>query len=67
MLVDSVFEVGSPKAGKGRAVSLPAVVAGLLAPSDPDALVFPRLDQWRPYARAGYCVGFDTKLLLKPQ
>jgi integrase len=41
-LVDGVFEIGSPKAGKGRTVSLPAFVADLLlAPGPPDALVFP--------------------------
>jgi integrase len=40
-LVDGVFEIGSPKSGKGRTVSLPAFVAGLLEPGEPDALVFP--------------------------
>ena len=40
-LVDGVFEIGSPKNGKGRTVSLPAFVADLLAPGDPDALAFP--------------------------
>jgi integrase len=40
-LVDGVFEIGSPKSGKGRTVSLPAFVADLLAPGEPDALVFP--------------------------
>lgn len=40
-LVDGVFEVGSPKNDKGRAVSLPAFEADLLTPGDPDALVFP--------------------------
>ena len=40
-LVDGVFEVGSPKNGKPRTVSLPAFVAELLAPGDLDALVFP--------------------------
>src|ERR1700757_1740188 len=34
-------EVGSPKNGKARTVSLPAFVADLLAPRDLDALVFP--------------------------
>jgi integrase len=40
-LVDGVFEIGSPKSGKGRTVSLPAFVADLLAPGELDALVFP--------------------------
>lgn len=40
-LVDGKFEVGTPKNGKGRTVSLPAFVAELLAPGKPDALVFP--------------------------
>ena len=40
-LVDGVFEIGSPKNGKGRTVSLPAFVADLLTPGQPDALVFP--------------------------
>lgn len=40
-LVDGVFEIGSPKSGKGRTVSLPEFVAHLLQPGDPDALVFP--------------------------
>lgn len=40
-LVDGVFEIGSPKSGKGRTVSLPTFVAGLLEPGEPDALVFP--------------------------
>jgi len=40
-LVDGLFEIGSPKSGKGRTVSLPAFVADLLAPGEPDALVFP--------------------------
>jgi integrase len=41
-LVNGVFEVGSPKNGKARTVSLPAFVAGLLTPGkDLDALVFP--------------------------
>jgi integrase len=40
-LVDGVFEIGSPKSGKGRTVSLPAFVADLLATGEPDALVFP--------------------------
>jgi integrase len=40
-LVDGVFEIGSPKNGKGRTVSLPAFVADLLPPGQPDALVFP--------------------------
>jgi integrase len=45
-LVDGVFEIGSPKNGKGRTVSLPASVVDLLGPRSPqrgdlDALVFP--------------------------
>ncbi|WP_286171570.1 site-specific integrase [Mycobacterium sp. BK086] len=40
-LVDGVFEVGTPKNGKGRTVSLPAFVADLLAAGEADALVFP--------------------------
>ncbi|OBB71211.1 hypothetical protein A5759_23265 [Mycobacterium sp. 852014-52144_SCH5372336] len=40
-LVDGVFEIGSPKSGKGRTVSLPAFVADLLKPGEPDSLVFP--------------------------
>lgn len=40
-LVDNKFVVGSPKNGKGRSVSLPAFVADLLTPGQPDALVFP--------------------------
>jgi integrase len=40
-LVDGVFEVGSPKNGKARTVSLPAFVADLLTPRHLDALVFP--------------------------
>jgi integrase len=40
-LVDGVFEVGSPKNGKTRMVSLPAFVADLLKPGDLDRLVFP--------------------------
>jgi integrase len=41
-LVNGVFEVGSPKNGKARTVSLPALVGDLLIPgSDLDALVFP--------------------------
>ena len=40
-LVDGVFEIGSPKNGKGRTVSLPAFVADLLTPGDADLLVFP--------------------------
>jgi integrase len=43
-LVDGAFVVGSPKNGKGRAVSLPAFVAELLIQSrsaSRDALVFP--------------------------
>ena len=41
-LVDGVFEIGSPKAGKGRTVSMPAFVADLLGErGDLDALVFP--------------------------
>lgn len=40
-LVDNKFVVGTPKGGKGRAVSLPAFVADLLTAGDRDALVFP--------------------------
>ena len=40
-LVDGVFEIGSPKSGKGRTVGLPAFVAELLVPGDRTALVFP--------------------------
>lgn len=40
-LVDGVFEVGAPKSGKPRTVSLPAFVADLLMPGRPDDLVFP--------------------------
>lgn len=40
-LVDNKFVVGTPKNGKGRTVSLPAFVGNLLAPGEPDALVFP--------------------------
>lgn len=40
-LVDGKFEIGSTKSSKGRTVSLPAFVADLLTPGDPDALVFP--------------------------
>jgi integrase len=40
-LVDGVFEIGSPKSGKGRTVSLPAFVAELLTRGETDALVFP--------------------------
>ncbi len=40
-LVDGVFEIGTPKNGKGRTVSVPEFVADLLAPGGPDALVFP--------------------------
>ena len=41
-LVNGVFEIGSPKNGKGRTVSLPAFVADLLGErGDLDALVFP--------------------------
>jgi hypothetical protein len=40
-LVDREFEIGSPKSGKGRTVSLPAFVSDLLVPGEPDALVFP--------------------------
>jgi integrase len=39
-LVDGKFVVGSPKNGKGRWVSLPALVADLLSAGEPDALVF---------------------------
>jgi hypothetical protein len=46
-LVDGDFVIGSPKSGKGRTVSIPALVADLLAASrtsrldDLDELVFP--------------------------
>lgn len=40
-LVDGAFEIGSTKSVKGRTVSLPKFVADLLAPGEPDALVFP--------------------------
>ena len=40
-LVDGMFVVGSPKNGKARTVSLPALVGDLLEPADPDGLVFP--------------------------
>ena len=43
-LVDGVFEIGTPKNGKGRTVSLPAFVAEMLfssKTSSPDDLVFP--------------------------
>jgi integrase len=40
-LVDGAFVVGSPKNGKARTVSLPGLVADLLEPGDPGALVFP--------------------------
>jgi integrase len=43
-LVDGVFEIGSPKNGKGRTVSLPAFVADQLkfaSSTSADALVFP--------------------------
>jgi integrase len=40
-LVDGRFEIGTPKNGKGRTVSVPAFVADLLAPGESDALVFP--------------------------
>jgi integrase len=40
-LVDGAFVVGSPKNGKARTVSLPALVADLLTPGDMDGLVFP--------------------------
>ena len=40
-LVDRVFEVGRPKNGRARTVSLPAFVADLPTPEDPDGLVFP--------------------------
>lgn len=53
-LVDGVFVVGSPKNGKGRAVSVPAFVADLLAPGDPDALVFPD-------SRGGYMRGTNVR------
>src|SRR6202171_6235226 len=37
-LVDGAFEIGSPKSGKGRTVSLPALVADLLAPGEAGAV-----------------------------
>lgn len=40
-VVDGALVVGTTKSAKGRMVSLPAFVADLLAPADPDALVFP--------------------------
>lgn len=40
-LVDGAFEIGSTKSVKGRTVSLPKFVADLLAPGEPDVLVFP--------------------------
>ena len=40
-LAGGVFEIGSPKSGKGRTVGLPAFVAELLVPGDRNALVFP--------------------------
>lgn len=40
-LVDGVFQIGSTKSAKGRSVSLPAFVADLLTPGQPDDLVFP--------------------------
>lgn len=40
-LVDGVFEVGSPRNGKARTVSLPVFVADLLTTRHLDALVFP--------------------------
>lgn len=41
-LVDGEFVIGSPKSGKPRTVSLPAVVVELLGDGgEPDALVFP--------------------------
>lgn len=40
-LIDGKFVIGSPKNGKGRAVSLPQFVADLLDPGAPTALVFP--------------------------
>lgn len=39
-LVDGQFELGTPKGGKGRTVSLPAFVAEMLTAGEPDALVF---------------------------
>ena len=49
-LVDGVFEMGSPKNGKGRTVSLPAFVADLLTPGkDPGCAGVPRLRGW-PHA-----------------
>jgi integrase len=40
-LVDGVFEIGSPKSGRGRTVSVPALVAEMLDPGAPDTLIFP--------------------------
>jgi integrase len=40
-LVDGVFEVGPPKNDKSRSVAIPAFVADLVQPGDPDGLVFP--------------------------
>ena len=40
-LVGTEFVIGSPKNGKARMISLPAFVADLLVPREPDALVFP--------------------------
>ncbi len=40
-LVNGSFVVGSPKNGKARSASLPAFIADLLSPGNPDALVFP--------------------------
>jgi integrase len=57
-LVDGVFEIGSPKSGKGRTVSLPAFVADLLIPAAPDALVFPESEgghMWGSNAQRQWC------------
>lgn len=54
-LVDGKFEVGTPKNGKGRVVSLPAFVVDLLGDGgDPDALVFPD-------AEGGYMRGTNVR------
>lgn len=53
-LVDGKFEIGSPKSGKGRTVSLAQFVADLLSPGAPDALVFPA-------AEGGYMRGTNVR------
>ena len=40
-LVNGRFVVGTPKSDRGRAVSIPAIVADMLTPGDDQALVFP--------------------------